>query len=328
MTQESEYFVSIVIPVYNVEKYIGECVTSVMNQNIEQKTECLLVDDCGKDNSIAVAQELIDKYEGDVSFKIVRYEHNKGCSGARNEGARRAKGEYLLFMDSDDYLLPNGLKTLVDIALQHKGVDIVHGTIKAEDKEANPFVEWPDKLYRVPEYSDNETECQKRMQERHYIGFVNNRMVRREFFETNKLYFFEGIIHEDDIWNFCLGRYVKSIAHTPKETYFYRANPNGIMGTLNIKSFNSRCQIADYVLGSIRLGSSYDRELTFVLSEMHKAEDQFKLNPFDKMQKGNSVLKKLYTISFYDGDKYSGVVYKIMRIALRQIFRLQCLVKK
>ena len=70
--------ISIIIPIYNVEEYITECLQSVMRQTYKGHIECILVDDCGKDNSISVAEHLIADYKGQIEFRILHHERNRG----------------------------------------------------------------------------------------------------------------------------------------------------------------------------------------------------------------------------------------------------------
>ena len=79
--------VSIVIPVYNVEAYIIECLESVARQTYRGEMECLIVDDCGADESIALAEDFIRSYQGDIHFQILHHDHNRGLAAARNTGA-------------------------------------------------------------------------------------------------------------------------------------------------------------------------------------------------------------------------------------------------
>ena len=94
--------ISIIIPVYNVEKYIEACLHSVMAQTYTGPMECILVDDCGQDNSIGVAEKMISDYQGTIHFRILHHDHNRGQSAARNTGMDAATGEYIFFSDSDD----------------------------------------------------------------------------------------------------------------------------------------------------------------------------------------------------------------------------------
>ena len=92
--------VSIIIPVYNVEKYISECLDSCINQTL-QDIEIIIVDDCGNDKSMDIAQEYAKK---DSRIKIIKNNQNKGLFLARCEGLKSATGKYIISLDSDDFL--------------------------------------------------------------------------------------------------------------------------------------------------------------------------------------------------------------------------------
>ena len=89
--------ISIIVPVYNVEPYVEECIHSVMRQTYTGPMECIVVDDCGTDNSMAVVEGLIANYKGPISFKVLHHKHNRGLSAARNTGMDAATGDYYFF---------------------------------------------------------------------------------------------------------------------------------------------------------------------------------------------------------------------------------------
>jgi glycosyltransferase involved in cell wall biosynthesis len=115
-------WLSILIPVYNVDAYLRECVQSIMDQNPDAGIEIILLDDCSSDNSQMVAQQLCDQYPGQV--RLISHEQNCGVSEARNGLLEAARGEYIWFVDSDDYLLPGALRSLWNI-IQDNDPDIV-----------------------------------------------------------------------------------------------------------------------------------------------------------------------------------------------------------
>ena len=105
--------ISIIVPIYNVEEYILNCLSSIVNQKkIVHSVECILVDDHGQDNSMQLAKHFIEEYSGDVEFKIVVHERNRGLSVARNSGLSECMGDYILFLDSDDTLPEDSLYNL------------------------------------------------------------------------------------------------------------------------------------------------------------------------------------------------------------------------
>lgn len=87
--------ISVIIPIYNVEPYIEDCLKSVATQTCLTQgvqLECILVDDCGKDQSIPICERFIDDYSGPIAFQILHHDHNRGLSAARNTGMQVAQG--------------------------------------------------------------------------------------------------------------------------------------------------------------------------------------------------------------------------------------------
>ena len=101
--------ITVVMPVYKVEKYVSECLDSIINQTFDC-FECIIIDDCSPDNSMRLIEEKLAGYKGNISFRIVRNERNEGVSAARNKGIELSRGGYLFFIDSDDILYENCLR--------------------------------------------------------------------------------------------------------------------------------------------------------------------------------------------------------------------------
>ena len=216
--------ISIIVPVYNVEPYIRECFDSIAAQTYKGKLECIFVDDCGQDKSVEILEGLMADYHGSIDFSLVHHEHNKGLSGARNTGVQHANGEYLYFLDSDDTITPDCIEKLVALAMKYPGVEVVQGSARAK-------TDWLQvKRAFVPEYSDDFGWIRKTMLKRYVIPLTAwNKLVSRAFVLAHELYFVEGMIHEDEIWNFMMAKYVHRIAFCFDLTYNYRENESGIM---------------------------------------------------------------------------------------------------
>src|SRR5690606_11351644 len=101
---------TIIIPIYNVERYLDKCLSSIVSNNFHDFTyEVIIVDDESPDSSIDIAEKYASKYENFTIFRQI----NKGLGGARNTGIDKANGEYVFFLDSDDYLINNKLKNVL-----------------------------------------------------------------------------------------------------------------------------------------------------------------------------------------------------------------------
>ena len=223
--------VSIIVPVYKVEEYIGECIRSVMAQEgIDGlKVECIVVDDCSPDESIAKAHESLEGYAGPVEFHFIARKANGGLSAARNTGIRAARGGYVYFLDSDDVITPNCISALWQRVKEHPGVDIVTGDFETFPGQGiHHWLSLKGKTF--PEYSDD----LKWLRPFYLNGFpvlAWNKLIRRELIEQNNLYFMEGVLHEDNHWLWHSYPYVKSIAMVDKVTYLYRQR----LGSITVK---------------------------------------------------------------------------------------------
>ena len=217
--------ISIIVPVYNVELYIRECFSSIASQTYDGEMECIFVDDCGQDNSVEILEKMIANYNGDISFSIIHHEHNKGLSGARNTGIRNATGNYIYFIDSDDTITPDCIEKLATLVEKYPGVDLVQGSTKSKLK-------WFQLAHKnFPEYTENLKWIKTTMLQRFTIPMTAwNKLVKKDLIKEYGLYFEEGLIHEDEVWNFMLAKHVHSIAFCCDITYNYRENPDGIMG--------------------------------------------------------------------------------------------------
>lgn len=113
---KQEYLVSIIIPTYNVQKYIDECINSVLNQSY-RNIEIICVDDGSQDKTVAHIEALKKK---DKRIKLLLNESNKGLSYSRNKGFEMALGEYIYFLDSDDYIVEDAIRSLVFLANKYE----------------------------------------------------------------------------------------------------------------------------------------------------------------------------------------------------------------
>ena len=188
MNDQKRVFISMIVPVYNVEPYIKECFDSIAAQTYDGQMECIFVDDCGQDNSLALLSECVDRYEGPIEISIVHHDRNRGLSAARNTGIDRAKGDYLFFIDSDDTIIPDCLKLFAAKVEKHPGVDLVVGNSHWEKTATLDF----DKK-QIPEFSDNPAWIRKSMLKRFYLPVQAwNKLVRKDVIKNERIYFEGG----------------------------------------------------------------------------------------------------------------------------------------
>ena len=228
--------ISIIVPIYNVEPYITDCLQSVMRQTYEGSLECILVDDCGSDNSMEIVERMIAEYNGLIEFKVLHHEHNRGLSAARNTGMDAAKGEYVYFLDSDDWISDDCIEKLAR-PLQEEKVDIVVGDYKTIG-ELPYALELSLEEGRYFSKPIDDTFCNKGV----YVMAVN-KLYRQSFMLENMLRFEEGKIHEDEILAFELSCVDKSFYVVKTITYFYRIRKNSII------TQTSQCKKLDGYIG-------------------------------------------------------------------------------
>lgn len=291
-------FISIIIPVYNVAAYITECLNSVNDQTYAQlgRIECILVDDCGLDNSVQIANEIIDSYKGPIEYRIVRHRINKGLSAARNTGLKAARGEWVFFLDSDDWIQPDCLESLVKSQYKYPQSEIVISSMESD----NDWVAQEALVGRedIPEYTEDRLWIMKGLLSRPVLFPLSawNKLYKKEFLIENNLFFLEGFIREDEIWSFDYSKYVKCVAFNKKNTYHYRVNPNGIVSTS--KQYVSQefsLQIIEYYLNNV---TDFGKEIQLkLISQMLLKAYIYLHNDVYYLQKCQNLFKSLGSVS-------------------------------
>ena len=219
--------VSIIIPIYNVEPYLKRCLESVMSQNVTgSDVECILVDDCGTDRSMDIAREVTDGYQGPVHFLLLSHERNRGLSAARNTGLHYATGDFVLFIDSDDYLMPGALHYMHEHLSLYPDVDMVVGNVRNKKDDSLLFCH-----LQEPWLMDDPDIFFGRMLHHQIYLYAWNKLIRRSLMMEYNIRFIEDIIYEDQAWSYELFSHLKSVLLLPEVTYVYEFNPSSIVNT-------------------------------------------------------------------------------------------------
>jgi glycosyltransferase involved in cell wall biosynthesis len=182
---------SVIIPIYNVEQYIEKCLNSLEKQNFqESEFEVIIIDDESPDKSLIIARELTKNKANSTVFS----QKNKGLGGARNTGLDMAKGEYVLFLDSDDFILPHTLHSIVEIAIENK-LDILEFGAQGVTMQG--------KIIYTKSFSSH-NKCYNGIE---YYGKIKgmdsacNKLYKNDFLNENNLRFIEKIFIEDYEFN-------------------------------------------------------------------------------------------------------------------------------
>ena len=216
------YQLSIIIPAYNCEKSVERCIESVLSQKIEYTYEIIVINDGSTDNT----KDILNKFKNIENIHVIE-QKNKGYSGARNTGIDFATGRYLMFLDSDDEMLPNGIKALLDRAYEYDA-DIVEGGFRY--------------IYPNGKYSDNPSSDEIKeisMPLGILEGFFWAKVYKREIFDGIRLP--EGYWFEDSLNLHILFWKSKKTIIIPELVYGYYKNENGITHTSKkrLKSIDS-----------------------------------------------------------------------------------------
>lgn len=213
---------SIIVPVYNVEKYIEKCINSLLHQDFDDY-EIIIVDDGTKDKS----GELADSYAIHYPEKIrVIHQENKGLGGARNTGIDVAKGEYLLFVDSDDYVSNHLLRTVNRCLLEHD-IDILKFNVNNVTKQG--------KLLTTL-FSEKNNDFRIISKEEFIVSdnMACNKVYRRNLFIENEIRFPENIFYEDLATIPMFAIHTNSIGKINTPLYYYVDRKDSIMNSTDI----------------------------------------------------------------------------------------------
>lgn len=198
-----EYDLQVIIPAYNVEKYIGECLQSVLSQKTKYNVLVTIINDGSTDNTAQIINEVINNYSGNMKLELIT-QKNRGLSEARNAALKTIKGEFITFLDSDDLLLDMGIEKLIDNAYSYD-LDIIQGN----------WLEF--KTF------SNDKRC---VSANGFSGFPWGKLYRSTVFK--KFQFPEGYWFEDTPISFIITGMNYKFKNIPNYVYAYRLNPEGI----------------------------------------------------------------------------------------------------
>ncbi|MCM0364789.1 MULTISPECIES: glycosyltransferase family 2 protein [Bacteroides] len=205
--------VSIIIPVYNVEKCIGKCLESVFTQSYTN-IECVIVNDATPDHSMSIINDLLSLYSGDIKFKIIVHEYNKGLSAARNTGVTNATGDYVFFLDSDDELPERSIESFIRCLDKYGNVDFLIGNFDV-------IGDFYYKLLHSEILLRSNDEILRRYISGDLYVMAWGKLINRSFFTEKGIWFIEGILHEDEYFSFCLAMKSNTVVMIEDIVYRY-----------------------------------------------------------------------------------------------------------
>ena len=249
--------VSVIVPIYKVERFIARCVTSLMKQTL-QDVEYIFVDDATPDQSLSILQEVLVAYpERKKYVKILHHKDNQGLPAARNTGLEVSEGEYIYHCDSDDYVEPDMLETLYNEALKNNA-DIVWCDWFLTFGQNERYMKQPN--YNTP------LEAVKAMLGGAMKFNVWNKLVKRELYQKNAITFPAGFSMGEDMTMILPFVFAKKNHYVPKAFYHYVKTNSGAYtqnhSERHLKDLQYNVARVEMTLRQ-RLGASLDKEIAF-----------------------------------------------------------------
>ncbi len=319
MTNNPE--ISVCIPIWNVEKYVAQCLVSVFNQTIIDKAEIIIVNDFTPDNSVEVVQQVAEKYPiHKHRLHIINHEKNKGLAAARNTGLVNSTGKYVIQVDSDDWIEPDYLEKLYNAAEKND----------ADISGCDYFAEYKDNTLTVREdLTKTPQDCLK------YIiticqGIIWTKLVKKSLFTNNNISWVEGIDMGEDLL-ICskLFAHAKKVADVNVPLYHYRqTNPNSYCNdkSKNQKKIDSLIKVTDSVIEYLTMWSPlYDDEfitmkatiksICLFMGDKDSRQKVYKIySEADKQLVGVSKSLKRKILSFFVAHKLYSISELLFKI--------------
>ena len=318
---------SIVIPMYNAEKYISSCLESILNQGLDPEIyEIIVINDGSKDKSVEIVKQYQEKH---LNIKLYS-QNNRGLSASRNVGMSKAEGQFIQFVDSDDFLVRDSLSQIVKFVQQDKSgksFDMITFGIMEGDPDRTEII------------NNGTGECLFLGNGNNYISNYNYNngvwyyWLNRCFSELLQLKFIEGKLCEDGMFTLTALLNANLVVHLNSTVYFYAIRPNSITTTMNSERrrnlIEGFCYAIDYFENIIkqydemnpssreRIMERRDSYVFFLLVRLLKTGDckLAKQVTLDLKEKG------IYPIKNFPGRDYPGMKYKV----ITRIFNLNAL---
>lgn len=299
--------ISIVILVYNIEKYLEECITSVIGQTLKD-IEIIIINDGSTDNSLGI----IEKYQKKDSRIVLINQENKGLSEARNRGIELASGEYVAFIDGDDFVDLNMYEELYESS---ENADIVFSNMNIYNDKT-----------KQSKHLDFKLPFEKEEKGIFYFkySFIGscNKIYKRSFLLENKLFFERGLKYEDILFTLKACLCAKKYKFIKKNHYFYRVGRNGSITTvdddiLKIRAFEKIIKLIEkeenlYKDIDFSYARIYFQKMSMKLWILRSKKIKAKKEELKILEKQ---IKKIFS------KQYSKNEFKVLRDDLQEIFQ-------
>lgn len=216
--------VSVVVPVYNTEKYLGKCLKSLINQTLKE-IEIICVDDGSTDNSFSILKEYQNQ---DSRIKIIQQE-NKKQGAARNEGTKIAVGEYIGFVDSDDWVDLNYFEELYKAAKKYDSDIALATNVRVGKKKTKKRLNIEKEVFYTTLQGKIDVNCQWKNE------CPTNKIYRRQMLINNNIVWPEGVYCEDKLFTIQAIYFANGVVSVPNINYYYYRNPCSTVNTRTVQ---------------------------------------------------------------------------------------------
>lgn len=319
--------VSVIIPVYNTEKYLDECLNSVINQSLLD-IEIICIDDCSTDRSL----DILEKYrKRDKRILLKRNKSNQGLSICRNIGMKSASGEYIFFLDSDDYIINTALELLYE-KTKIQNLDILfYNGIEFYDngKKSINNIRGSSDIDRI--YPNVVAGVNYFVNEKRHIVMSCLAIYKNEFLKTEKLMFYPKMINEDNLF------YLQSLIHADRvsrinnKLYFYRRRNDSLSivnGEYQQRFWSELVRIREYrkYYGKTDKKGWMKSLFKYIKSDVNDIRDLYeKIEAFDMKHVEENMLDYMEMSSIIS-DKYKGYfIFKLPSDILYKLSKADCI---
>lgn len=300
--------ISIIIPLYKVEKYIERCLQSIVNQTLTDY-EVILIDDFSQDNSLHIAELFLRK--NNISFQSIKHKVNQKQGAARNNGLKIANGKYIYFMDADDELAHKNTLQLLHTKIEEDNYDFVTAKeLHIEDKKEKTITKESSSTTIL-----RETNILKALSRNKISPVVWNKLIQKKFLVTNRIHFFENTYFEDIPYCFTLCHNAKKVALINNITYkyYFQENANATTSVLDVRKIKDAANMCNELLlyayknkvhkeiGIFPIHQIVSQSLLYILAHPSVIADK------EKWITSYILFQKMYRDSFLDKHKKNWI---------------------
>jgi len=246
--------VSVILPVYGVAEYIEKCTQSLLDQTL-QEMEFIYVDDHGPDNSIELVQKMIEGHPRKDQFVFLKPEHNMGAGMARNFAIPQAKGEYIAFVDSDDWVEPTMFEELYDEAVRQGGAELCYCQASKDYLDGQPT-----EILKNPAIEAGPlTDEKRRYFLTHYVSLFWTFIYKREMVERNGIRYPSSRSADDSYFVTSNLLLASSTARVDKPFYHYLIRPGSVCTTKDSTKYQKRLETFRSLMSFLKEKKVYDK---------------------------------------------------------------------